>query len=40
MKLFLDTAKFSILTIIAVGFAAVGIAITTVLGIKRGVVER
>lgn len=37
MQLFFDTAKFTILTIIAVGFAAAGVAITAFLGIKRAV---
>lgn len=35
MTLIIDTVKFSILTAIAVAFAAIGVAVTSLLGIKR-----
>ncbi|MEO5939922.1 MAG: hypothetical protein ABIZ72_03230 [Candidatus Limnocylindrales bacterium] len=37
MNLVIDTVKFAILTICAVAFAAVGVLITSVLGLKRSV---
>lgn len=39
MTLIIDTVKFSILAIIAVAFAATGVVIASVIGLKRTIVR-